>query len=527
MSPRRCAALPVLVALVVGLEARASGAQGSPLAPRAVLEPIAAAVARDDLADAKVRADAALHAYAGDAVVQNLAGVIAARRGETTDAEAHFEAAIRLDPRTVAAYTNLGRLWQERATSDPSARERALAVYARLLTVDPAQPEALFQSALLHVQARRWADARQALDRLSPAMRHRPAVLAVRAAALAGSGDQPGARAAAADLAAHPQLAADDIRAVLSPPSDVADGALERALLQTLDARDWATPDERRRLGAVEAAAGRYADARRVLERAAGAAPGAPVLIELARVAFKAGDPKGALGYLAHARDLEPTNAAVHFLFGIVCVELNLGAEAHESLARASVLEPDNPAVVYALGAVSLHRHDPSEALPYFERYRRLRPEDPRGRFALGAARYYSQQLDAARVELEAAAASPDTATGARYFLAKIARQVDDLSAATREIDAALRASPGLADGWAERGLIEMRRGNLTEAGRSLERALTLDPDNYDATRHLAALYGRTRDPRRAAQEARLATLIAGREARAQEFLRLVQVVVP
>ena len=42
---------------------------------------------------------------------------------------------------------------------------------------------------------------------------------------------------------------------------------------------------------------------------------------------------------------------------------------------------------------------------------------------------------------------------------------------------------------------------------------------------NLAALYGRTRDPRRAEQEARLAALIEQREKRMQEFLRLVQVV--
>ena len=116
--------------------------------------------------------------------------------------------------------------------------------------------------------------------------------------------------------------------------------------------------------------------------------PDAALLIELARAAFKAGDAKGALGYLAHARDLEPTNVAVHFLFGIICVELNLGAEAYQSLAKAVALAPNDPDVNYAMGAVSLHRHEPSEALPYFEAYVRLRPGDPRGRFALGAAKY-------------------------------------------------------------------------------------------------------------------------------------------
>ena len=81
------------------------------------------------------------------------------------------------------------------------------------------------------------------------------------------------------------------------------------------------------------------------------------------------------------------------------------------------------------------------------------------------------------------------------------------------------------ADGWAERGLIETRQGDYAGAEAALQKALALDPDNYEATLHLAALYGRTRDPRKAAQEARLQTLVARREIRAQEFLRLVQAV--
>ena len=94
-----------------------------------------------------------------------------------------------------------------------------------------------------------------------------------------------------------------------------------------------------------------------------------PVLLDLARAAGQAGDHKGALGYLAHARSLEPENAAVHFLFGVVCIQLELGAEAYESLKKAVSLDPASPPANYMMGAVSLHRHDPSEAVPYFERY--------------------------------------------------------------------------------------------------------------------------------------------------------------
>ena len=504
--------------------ARPGAQRGAALAPRHVLESITAALQRDDLAAAKAALDPAVAAFPDDPVVHNLAGVIDARRGESRSAQDHFETAIRLQPRSPAAYGNLARLLQERAGADPAAPQAALDVYARLLAIDPQQPEALFQTAALQALAGRFDAARQALDRLPEAARARPPVLALRAVVLAGTGDAGGARATSAALAAHPELVREDIEAVLPALAKVSEPGTERALLELADRRGWATPATLRRLAAIDSAGGRYTEARAWLEKAA--AQGvidAAVLIELARAAFKGGDGKGALGYLAHARELEPTNAAVHFLFGIVCVELNLGAEAHDSLAKAVALAPDNPDINYAMGAVSLHRHDPSEALPYFEAYLRLRPGDPRGRFALGAAKYQSDRLEDARVDLTVAANDPLTAPGAHYYLARIARQRQDLETAQREIDAALRANPSHADGWAERGLIAMRQGDYGVAETALQKALSLEPDNYEATLHLAALFGRTRDPRKAAQEARLQTLVARREIRAQEFLRLVK----
>ena len=69
----------------------------------------------------------------------------------------------------------------------------------------------------------------------------------------------------------------------------------------------------------------------------------APLLMDLAGTAVKQKDYQGALGYLAHARSLEPNNATVHFLFGMVCVEENLVREAYESMKKAVELDPDNP----------------------------------------------------------------------------------------------------------------------------------------------------------------------------------------
>ena len=194
-------------------------------------------------------------------------------------------------------------------------------------------------------------------------------------------------------------------------------------------------------------------------------------------------------------------------------------------MKKAVALSPDNPYVNYALGAVAIHRHEPSEALPYFEAYVRLKPDDPRGRFALGAARFYSHDFDGARADLTRAAQVPETAAGAHYFLARIARQSDQLDAAVVEIRRSLEARPQYPDALAELGLLQTRRGEYAEAERSLTQALTLEPDNYAATVNLATLYARTRDPRRDAQAARLAELQKKRADASQEFLRIVEIV--
>lgn len=427
-----------------------------------------------------------------------------------------------------ASYVKRARAYQERAADDPAAAGKALDTWRELLAVDPTNLDALYQSAFLQALRGHFAESRALIDRLPAEARERPQALAVLTVDLAGLGAPARAEAtsAATRLAAHPDLTEADIMSVLpafAPVSDPADVILQQ-LLQTLDTRGLASAAALRQLADLHLRHGRPAEARQTLERAASKTPTVPVLMDLARVAYKNGDAKGALGYLAHARDLDPRNAGVHFFFGMACIDLNLGAEAYESLKKAIALDPRNPFINYALGAVSIQRHDSSEALPYFETYVRLKPDDPRGRFALGAARFYSNQLEQARDDLRQAAAHPETAAGAHYFLARIARQLNDLETARQEIGLALRGNERNADAWAELGLVQTRSAQYAEAEQSLGKALAIDPRNYAATFNLSTLYSKTKDPRRDEQAARLAALQEQRAAQAQEFLRIIEV---
>ena len=87
---------------------------------------------------------------------------------------------------------------------------------------------------------------------------------------------------------------------------------------------------------------GRFKEARESLEKDLQLEPpSAPVLIRLAKLAYQAADLEGAIGYLAHARDLDARNAAIHFFIGIICVDLKLPPEAKQSLTEAVRLDPE------------------------------------------------------------------------------------------------------------------------------------------------------------------------------------------
>ncbi len=479
---------------------------------------------RSELSGAKAEVDAALKTYPADPALLNLAGAVEAQSGAPAAAASHFQAAIRLAPLVAAPYENLGRLYQEQSASDPSARAKALDVYQRLLAFDPQNAEGCYQSGFLLALDGRFAEARAMVERLPSDIRAQPQVLTLTATVLQGVGDTAAASAAATRWIASSTRSAPDVLALAPAFAHLSDHQLEQRFLETLDQQYQAPPEALHQLGRLYIAAARYQEARAVLERAAQPTPGVPVLVDLARAADKAGDHEGALGYLAHARSLDPSDARVHFLFGVICVELNLVSEAYESLKKALALAPEDPDFNYVMGGIAMHRHESAESLPYLEKYLRLRPDDPRARLALGVARFQASQFAAAAADLQQAAQHPATEAGARYYLARIARQDGDLDTARREVERSIQVSAANADVWAELGLIDTRQERYADAERDLNKALAIDPDNYLATVNLTALFTRSKDPRKDAQAARLAALQEKRTAKAQDFLRIIEV---
>jgi tetratricopeptide (TPR) repeat protein len=518
MAPRRF--LPCLVLLLSALSARAQ----TPVVEEALAR-AQALLEKGDRSGARSVLTAALRDFPTHPVVQNFLGVVEAQDGRSTAAEARFREAVRVAPRYTDAHLNLGRLYQERAAREPEAAGKALAAYEEVLAYAPAQPEALYQSAVLLQAKGDYARSLDRLSRLPDDQRQRAQVLAARLAGAVGAGRSDEADRTRDALLARPDLAEADVMGVL--PVLAARGREDVALrlLERLRARGGASPDALQRLAAGYESAGQLDAARDAFEAAAAARPDSvPLLVDLARVAQRQGDARGALGYLAHARELDPKDARLHFAFGMACVELDLGVEAYNALKEAAALDPGSAAINYAMGAVSLHRREPAEAVPFFRKYAELRPDDPRGPLAVGVAWFKAGDFAAARPELTRAAQSPSTAAAASYFLARIAREENDVEAALGLVGKAIGLESSYADAWAERGLLHLRQRDLAAAEQDLRRCLELDPDNYLGNLHLLALYQRAKDPRQEAQARRLKDLEQAREQKAEEFRRVIQV---
>jgi tetratricopeptide (TPR) repeat protein len=522
--PRRRIPAGRALALCIALLAATSGfaaAEGTP----ATFEEIQQAITKGDLAKAQTQLEERLKASPGDPNALNLLGVVEAREGKYRAAESHFRKATAAAPDFAVPYLNLGHLYQENVRKDPDALRKAAAVYDRLLKRQPTNLEATYQSAYVLWQLGSF---RASLDRLSslpPDAQERSQALALRCGDYAGLKSSSQALIAAERLLNRPELAEADVLPLVSSLLARHQEGVVIKLLEGLRQRHLGSSETLHQLAALYEQKGQYRQARAALEQEALLKPvSVPLLIDLARNADKQKDYEGALGYLAHARDLAPDNAGVHFFFGIVCVENNLLQEAYTSLRKAVQLDPSNPYYNYALGSVMLSRTNVRESYPYLEKYIELKPHDPRGRLALGAAYFYAHDLDLARKEFEGVEKDPATAAAAHFYLGRLANLQGRFDDAVHELEQALTLNPQYADAYAEMGVLLVKQKKYAEAEQKLGRALALDPNHYIANLNLMMAYQRTGDPRAAAQEKRFEQVRKLRAERQQEFLRTIEV---
>ncbi|HEX6804666.1 MAG TPA: tetratricopeptide repeat protein [Terriglobales bacterium] len=461
-----------------------------------------------------------------DAGLDNLLGVINAKTGDYTAAERSFTVAIRRAPTFAAPYLNLARLYQENANRDPKARAKALATYEQLLRFDPANTEANYQAAVLSMEQRRYEKSQQYLSHLPAESQHISQALAVRCANLAGLGDRVRADHCAAGLRSRPDFSEADAQTIAPALASAKREDLIVGLEEALAKRRTLSGQSLRTLGLAYEKTGQLSEARSTLEQAFSSlgSSSTGILLDLARIGQEQKDYKGSLGYLAHAEDLNPKDATIPYDFAVVCLQLNLLAEAHRAMGKALALDPDNPSYNYSMGAVSVFSEGPEQAIPYFQKYLRLKPQDPRGNLALGAAYVRAKNYDAGLPLLRESASHAETASTAHYYLGRILNEEGNPQGAIQELKLSLKLNPDYPDALAELARSLLTKKEYRQAQSELDRALALSPDHYQANLDLLLLYTKIGDARRDSQSRRVEELKKAAEEKSQEMSRIIAI---
>jgi len=500
--------------------------QWAAASPLTTLKEIRQMIQAGELAGARSHLMEILNATPDDPVALNLLGVVNSQEGQFQAAERCFRKAVAVAPDFVGAYLNLGHLYQENERRDPKALKESLGAYEAALKADPSNVEANYQTALLLWRAGLFQPSLDRLTSLPEAARERPQSLALGCADHSGLNDDRQAQETCDRLLQHPDLVEADVIAVVPALLAHHQTSLVVRLLAGLDLRGLASPKTMHQLGLLYEEQGDLKQARATLEKLTQnqEAVSASLLNELARVAYNEKDLDAAIGYLAHARKLDPENSEVQYFFGRVCLEKGYLEDAYVSLKKAADLKPDNASYNYAAGAAMMGRRDVREGYPYLRKYCQLKPGNPRGRLALGAAYFYGHDPDLARKEIAGVAGNPETSAEAHYFLGRLANQEQKFSEAVQNLQEAIRVRPAYSDAYAEVGFSLVKLKKYTEAEKNLRKALEINPQSYTANLGLMMLYERTKDPRAPEQVSRFNTIRDVREQREKEFMRTVEV---
>lgn len=488
------------------------------------IESVQAAIQNGDQSAASKLLAEAFARYPKEAGLLNLRGVIHAQRSELAEARADFQQAVRLAPALTPAWQNLGRACQLMTDRDASAAPCAIDAWQRVLRELPADVEARTALTTLYEWQGKFADSLREMDRLPAGAASRSALLALRCADLQGLHRSQEAAETAQRLVRAADFSEADVASIYPVLDSTKSAALVVTLVEALDARNQASAASLRRLAVAYEQLSRLPDARKTLERVAALEPKNPRhLLELARIAHLSHDFEGSLGYLAHARDLAPKDARIHFLFGLVTIEMDLPIEARKSLEKALAIDPQNPDYNYAMGAVLLSSGTANGAIPYFKKYVAAAPNDSRGHFALGAAYFDAFDYDQCRSQMLGITQDPKTAAGASYFLGRIARIAENYDEASSYLERTIKLLPSFAGGYSELAHVRLRQDRFEEARHAIGRALELEPDSFQANSVLLALYQRTHDPRTVEQAAHLRKLDAQRSKRRDLMLRTIE----
>jgi tetratricopeptide (TPR) repeat protein len=445
-----------------------------------------------------------------DPRIHNFRGIVLARLGQTKEAAAEYQEAIRLDSRMEDAYRNLGFLEWIEHNLDP-AREALV----RAVELSPKDSFAHYYLGRVQLDGHFYAEAFRELQISDVPWPAEPGFLMEVAAGYLALGRQAEARKTLHQLGSLPLLDAQTVRAA--------------SLLLAVHENDSA-------IGLIRKLSGR---------QAAALAPWAQFDLALAylfagRYRDAADQAQNLISVLASAGSESGQIVAGWSLAGIAYARLGQGDRAVEALRRAAALAPDREEHWLNLTRELMELSRYSEAISAVQDGLAANPKSYALHLRLGAADLaagrYPEAETVFRNLVEAGDPLPTSYIGLAQVLLRMGRAEEaasELSAAQRKLGAifliayfrglsldragkrseaipafqeAIRLNPSSAEAHLVLGKTELAMGSAGDAIVELEEALHLSPGNVQARRLLSQAYRRAGDAKRAAKYADAST---------------------
>jgi Flp pilus assembly protein TadD len=234
----------------------------------------------------------------------------------------------------------------------------------------------------------------------------------------------------------------------------------------------------------------------------------------------QAGDFEAARGHLQLAVNLDPEVYQSHYGLGIVLLKLNDLPGAKEHLERALSFKPPDPEVHMELATVlrklgetvaaehelKLYREasqstenatvaeskailaqqeldsgDPGKAVELYRQALEATPGDALLNYKFSVALGKVGDITAERDALEKAVQIDPDMAAAHNQLGYLASRGGDMASAEKHFREAIRAAPTFVDAWINLAAALGTESKLAEAGKAVETALQLDPNNSEA----------------------------------------------
>lgn len=184
---------------------------------------------------------------------------------------------------------------------------------------------------------------------------------------------------------------------------------------------------------------------------------------------------------------LAPQNAEPLYQLGLLAAARGEDENAGAYLEKAISLNPDHVLANFMLGELHAKYRQYSKAIPYYEKAVQLDGTKPVYYIRLGGMYIFEKNFVAAFRTFKSASVKFPDIPEIHYFLAITARGNNDPALAIEEVRRSL-ALKETADSNALIGAILSDRNELAESEKYLRKAVSIDPDHFNANRELGQM---------------------------------------